>query len=245
MGCCRHGMKHEGLDIGYKPAKIHPHKSIMKRTRCSIFLSLSCRGRVLGGEAIQKVFVDDIGVTRDEVVCTNVNIGRVDNVFLRYVDVEEAYGDSKAQTYPGGRWSGFIGQPRTTPLIVGYKIPDNAGVTLPDGSISRDITNVVIEEIDMVVKGGNPLADKENIPRELGVGQFNLRNLSEDERGSKIPSYGYYARHVDGLVIRNCKVDFEENDDRYVVVCDDTKNITIENLEAPESLNNKQKINII
>ena len=244
-GCCRHGITHGSLNIGYQPAKLQPHKSVMRRSRTSIFLSLSCRGRVLGGEAIQKEFVDDIGVVRDEVLVGNVNIGKVENVFLRYLEVTDAYRDSQGKSMTKSRWTGYNGQARTTPLIVGYKIPDKAGITLPDGSISRDIENVVLEEIDMIVKGGNPLCDADSIPRELGAGQFNLRNLSEDDRGSKIPAYGYYARHVDGLVIRDCKVDFEENDDRYAVVCDDVKNVTIENFQAPESANNKVKVKLI
>lgn len=244
IGCCEHGVRHGELSIGYQPAKINPHKSVMRRIRNPLFLSLSNRGRVLGCEAVEKEFVDDIGVPREELMIKNVNIGRIENVFLKNLDIRDVYGVSQSKSETKSRWPKYEGQARTTSLIVGYKIPDGAGMTLPDGKVGRHIENVMLEDIDMVVKGGNPLEDAYNTPRELGVGQFNLRNLAEDERASKIPAYGYYVRHVTGMTIRNCTVDFEENDDRYAVVMDDVKDISIEDFSAPQSLHNEEKIKI-
>lgn len=235
LGRCRHGLQRGQLDIGYSPAVINPHTSIMRRVRTPFFVSLSNRGRTIGCEAIPKRFVDDIGVEREELMVTNVNIGAIENVALRNVDIQEVYGASQAKSSDASRWPDFDGQPRTTAMIVGYKIPDGAGMTMPDGSIQRDIENVLLEEISITVKGGNPAGDADNTPRELGVGQFNLRNLAEDDRGSRIPAYGWYARHVAGLTMRNCSVDFEEIDGRHAVVLDDVKDIIIENLIAPEN----------
>lgn len=244
MGCCEHGVEHGQLSIGYEPAKINPHRSRMRRVRNPLFLSLSNRGRVLGSEAVEREFLDDTGVPREELMIQNVNIGRIENVFLKHLDVREVYAASQAKSETKSRWPAYDGQARTTALIVGYKIPDKAGMRLPDGEQGRHIENVVLEDIDIVVKGGNPPEDARNTPRELGVGQFNLRNLAEDERASKIPAYGYYVRHVTGMTLRNCTVDFEENDDRYAVVMEDVQDITIENFKAPDSLHNREKIKI-
>lgn len=244
-GCCEYGTDHGSLSIGYKPARMNPHKSIMRRIRTPLFISLSNRGRVLGGEAIDKEFVDDIGVRREELLITNVNIGSIENVFLKNLDIREVYGASQAKSETDSRWPAYENQARTPALIVGYKIPDGAQMTLPDGSQGRSIENVLLEDIDMTVKGGNPLEDSRNTPRELGVGQFNLRNLAEDDRGSKIPAYGYYIRHVKGMTIRNCSVGFEENDDRHAVVLDDVTDIQIDNLVTKESMLNKHDIKII
>lgn len=245
IGCCEHGIHHGILSIGYEPARINPHKSKMRRIRTPLFISLSNRGRVLGAEVMKGKFVDDIGVLREELLVTNVNIGRIENVLLKNLDISDVYGVSQSKSETKSRWPLYEEQARTTPLIVGYKIPDDANMTLPDGTKGRDIENVIMEEIDMIVEGGNPLIDADNTPRELGVGQFNLRNLAEDERGSRIPAYGYYVRHVKGMTIKNCSVGFEENDERYAVFLDDVKDIRIENLIAQVSKINKQKIKIV
>lgn len=234
-GKCRHGITHGNLNIGYDPASVNPHRSVIRRARTPFFISLSNRGRTLGGKAKPCSFIDDIGVPREELMVTNVRIGRIENVFLRNVTIRDVFAASQAKSTTKSRWPAYDGQPRTTPLIVGYKIPDGAGVTMPDGHLQRDIENVLLEDIDMVVKGGNPAGDAENTPRELGVGQFNLRNLAEDDRGSKIPAYGYYVRHVDGFTLRNCTVGFEEADGRYPVVLDDVKKATIEHFAAQTS----------
>lgn len=244
-GRCEHGIEHGTLSLGYEPVKVNPHKSMMRRIRTPLFISLSNRGRVLGAEAVERTFTDDIGVVREELLITNVDVGRIENVFLQNLDIREVYGVSQSKSETKSRWPSYEGQARTTPLIVGYKIPEGAAMTLPDGSHTRKIKNVVLKDIELCVKGGNPLCDALNTPRELGVGQFNLRNLAEDERGSKIPAYGYYVRHVDGMTIQNCLVEFEENDDRYAVVMDDVTDIKIEDFSAGESLHNKEKIKII
>lgn len=245
VGCCEQGIYHGTLSIGYEPAKIIPHKSKMRRTRTPFFISLSNRGRVLGAEAAEKAFVDDTGVYREELMIANVNIGSVKNIFLKGLNIREVYGASQSKSDAKSRWPIYEGQARTTPLIVGYKIPDGTNMTLPDGTLTKSIENVHLEGIDMLVKGGNPSEDAQNTPRELGVGQFNLRNLAEDERGSKIPAYGFYVRHVDGMTIQNCTVSFEENDERYAVVLEDVKDIRIEKLVTGEARNNKQKIKYI
>lgn len=244
MGRCEYGTEHNNLSIGYEPAAMNPHKSIMRRIRTPFFISLSNRGRTLGTEAVEKTFVDDTCVLREELLVKNVNIGRVENVFFKNMDIRDVYGVSQAKSGTKSRWPKYEGQARTTPLIVGYKIPDGADMTLPDGTMGRCIENVILEDIDMTVKGGNPLEDAHNVPRELGVGQFNLRNLAEDERGSKIPAYGYYIRHVKDVTIRNCCVNFEENDDRYAVVFADAYDIKMDNFVAPESSGNKEKIKV-
>lgn len=244
-GECRHGIQHGGIHIGYRPARINPHKSKMVRIRNPFFISLSNRGRTLGGEAIEKSFIDDIGVPREELMVTNVNIGRVENVYLRNVDIREVYAASQAKSPTKSRWPVYEDQARTTPLIVGYKIPDNAAVRLPDGSLGRDIENVVLEEIDLLVKGGNPSSDADSTPRELGVGQFNLRNLAEDNRASKIPAYGYYVRHVNGMTIQNCSINLEKEDGRHAIVCDDVKDIRIEDVVTKDSILDIQKVKII
>ena len=97
-GRCRHGVQHGHLDIGYLPAAINPHKSIMRRVRTPFFISLSNRGRTIGCEARQMRFTDDIGVLREEMMVTNVNVGTIRNIRLQSVDVKEVYAASQAKS---------------------------------------------------------------------------------------------------------------------------------------------------
>lgn len=242
LGKCRHGIEHGDLGIGYTPAGMGERPSLMRRVRTPFFISLSNRGRTIGCQGHMGRFTDDIGVEREEVLVENVQIGAIENVFLRNVDVKEVYGASQAKSTQPSRWPMYQNQPRTTAMVVGYKIPNGAKATLPDGSKQRDIENVLLEEISITVKGGNPVEDGDNTPRELGVGQFNLRNLAEDDRGSRIPAYGWYVRHVKGLTMKNCSLSFEEEDGRYAVVLEDVQGALVENLTAPE--NHKEKVRI-
>jgi hypothetical protein len=60
--------------------------------------------------------------------------------------------------------------------------------------------------VHVLVKGGNPLADTATVPPELGVGQYNASNLKLQ------PSYGLWARHVQGLTVTNSSFNYEKTD---------------------------------
>lgn len=47
-----------------------------------------------------------------------------------------------------------------------------------------------------------------------------------------LPAYGLFAKHVDGLALRNINVSCKVPDGRHVCVLDDVKNVLIDNLEA-------------
>lgn len=225
---CRCGNTHRGLSIGYTPERALAHRSIMRRIRTPLFISLSARSRTLGAQAVSKSFIDDAGVYREELLVANVHLGKIENLYLGHFDADEIYAASQAKSGAPTRWPVYAGQPRTTAMIVGYKIPDDAKMTLPDGSIVGHIQNVTLEDIRMTVKGGNPAEDARSIPRELGVGQFNLRNLAGDDRGSGIPAHGLYIRHVRHLAIRNLHITAESHDGRPPVVLEDTKDVRMD-----------------
>ncbi|TDF94443.1 S-layer homology domain-containing protein [Paenibacillus piri] len=204
-----------------KTGPIH-HKSEMRRTRAPFFISISNRGRVIGGQAKRMKFMEN-GVQRDELLSTNVNIGHVRNIFIKDVNIEEVYGGSQYSD-PSKRWVKYTNQNKATPIIAGYKVGDG-GPTLPDGRSVGYIENLSFENVDVLVKGGNKLADSEISPPELGVGKYNIADIGEQ------PSYGFWARHVDGLTFKNVNTRFEKNDDRYAVVLDDVKNANIDHMK--------------
>ncbi|MEJ6980617.1 hypothetical protein WG906_09165 [Pedobacter sp. P351] len=195
-------------------------RSKMYRTTTPFFISISNRGRILGANVSRHKF-DENGVKHDELLVNNVNIGVVENIILNGIDIFEVYGGS-SYGEADKRWKPFDGkQRRATPIVAGYSLPESSVVegglnfNLPNRLHTGYIKNIVFNDVHVLVKGGNPLSDKENSPPELGVGQYNVSNLKTQ------PSYGLWARHVKELSVNNSTFNYEKPDSRYVVFLDD------------------------
>ena len=206
------------LNCGHT-GKLHS-RSEMYRTRAPFFISISNRARILGASVGRYAFMEN-GIKHDELLVKNVNIGKVENIILNGVDISEVYGGS---SYGGknGRWKAYDGkQDKATPIIAGYKLPDTETVTggldfkLPNGLHTGYIKNIQFNDVHVLVKGGNPASDTINLAPELGVGQYNVTNLKVQ------PSYGIWARHVNGLSIKNSSFNYEKRDGRYAIFLDD------------------------
>lgn len=214
-------------------------RSKMYRTTAPFFISISNRGRTLGANVAKYKFTEN-GRNHDELLCTNINIGEVENIILNGVDIYEVYGGS---SFRGERWKEYDGsQRKATPIVAGYKLPDTEVVEggldfkLPNGKHTGYITNIVFNDVNVLVKGGNPLSDCENIPPELGVGQYNIGNLGIQ------PSYGLWARHAKDLTVTNCTFNYEKRDSRYALYLDDVVGALISSVKMVRPEDNKQVI---
>lgn len=221
-----------------KTGSIHS-RSMMHRTRAPFFISISNRGRVLGADVAPFTFMEN-GNQRKELLVTNVNIGKVENIIINGVDITEVYGGS---SFRGDRWVPYNGsQNKATPIIAGFKIPDSdvveGGLTfrLPDGIHTGYIKNVQFIDVDLLVKGGHPSEDANAFPPEIGVGRYNVGDMKIQ------PSFGYWARHVDGFLLKNCRIKAESADGRYPVVLDDVLNATIENLNVADGITDQATV---
>ncbi|MEU4479040.1 carbohydrate-binding domain-containing protein [Micromonospora sp. NPDC023966] len=217
-----------------KTGPVH-HQAQMRRTRAPFFISISNRGRVIGGQAQRTKFMEN-GVQRDELLSTNVNIGHVRNVHIKDVNIEEVYGGSQYSD-PSKRWVPYTNQNKATPIIAGYKVGEG-GPTLPDGRTIGYVENVTFENVNLLVKGGNSYEDSQISPPELGVGKYNVADFGVQ------PSYGFWARHVQGLSFKNVTTNFESNDDRYAFVLDDVKNAELDGLTIVRGTNNPSVIQL-
>lgn len=218
-------------------------RSKMLRTRAPFFISISNRGRVLGANVERYKFHEN-GATRDELLVTNSNIGRVENIIINAIDCEEVYGGSSYGGKP--RWKAFDGsQNRATPIIAGFKIPDAENVEgglkfkLPDGLHTGYIANVQFNDVTVLVKGGNPASDRDAFPPEIGVGKYNVGDLKTQ------PAYGFWARHVRDFVLKNCSVNYEKPDARYAVYLDDVIGARIENLKMPAAPEGRKPVKAV
>jgi polygalacturonase len=189
-------------------------RSKMLRTHTPFFISISNRGRALGATVERFKFAEN-GNAHDELLNTNIDIGVVENILLNGVDVTEIYAGS---SFRGERWKAYDGsQRKAAPIVAGYKLPDTSAIegglpfTLPNGRHTGYVKNVVFNDVHFLAKGGNPRADTDRLPPELGVGQYNASNLGV------LPAYGLWARHVEGLTITNCTFNYEKRDSTFAL----------------------------
>ncbi|MBO9154025.1 endopygalactorunase [Chitinophaga sp. GCM10012297] len=207
-------------------------RSKMLRTTAPFFISISNRGRLIGAVAGKYSFTEN-GKTRNELLVKNVNIGRVENILINGIDISEVYGGS---SYSGKRWKPYDGtQRRATSIIAGYSLPDAPEVAggldfrLPDGRHTGYIENVQFNDVHIVDMGGNPAGDAAATPPELGVGQYNVPNLKTQ------PSYGLWARHVEGLTVKASSFNYVQRDGRYAIFLDDVKKARLSGLKMVKS----------
>lgn len=220
-------VSHVYLNSG-KTGKIHS-RSVMHRTRAPFFISISNRGRVIGADVSLFSFKEN-GKQRNELLCTNVNIGQVNNIFINGVDISEVYAGS---SFRGKRWTAFDGsQNKSTPIIAGYKLPEVENITngktiqLPNGIHTAYIDKIHFNDVNLIVKGGNDQSDKNIVPPELGVGRYNVGDFGVQ------PSFGYWVRHAKDFQLINCSIKTEANDGRYALVLDNVINGEIDSVSV-------------
>ncbi len=194
------------------------HRSKMLRSAAPFFISISNRARILGARAEKFQFTEN-GRGHDELLITNVNIGKVERISINGIDISEIYGGS---SFNGSRWKSYDGsQRRFSAIVAGYSLPENIGFKLPDGRSTGYINDISFKDVHLLGKGGNPLSDTAQVPVELGVGQYNAADLKIQ------PAYGIWARHVQQLKIENCSFRFENPDNRYAIFLDDVQQVKI------------------
>lgn len=205
------------------------NRSKMYRAFTPFFISISNRGRVLGA-AVNKYAFTDNGDKHNELLVKNINIGEVENIIINGIDIYEVYAGS---SFRGKRWTAYDGtQRRATPIIAGYSLPtEGLDFTLPNGKHTGYIKNIVFNDVQVLVKGGNPATDTAATPPELGVGQYNASNLKVQ------PSYGLWARHVMNLTVKNCSFNYEKTDGRYALFLDDVIGAQLSAVKTVQSAN--------
>jgi hypothetical protein len=74
---------------------------------------------------------------------------------------------------------------------------------------------------------------------ENGKAEWVDRKIPETEKAypeashfGKLPSYGFYCRHVTGLRLRNVEFTSGESEERPAIVCDDVKNLDVDGLRS-------------
>ena len=102
------------------------------------------------------------------------------------------------------------------------------------------IKNVTLENIDITFPGGGD-------PNYAHIGLDELdkvpempKSYPEFSQHMELPAWGFYVRHVDGLVMKGIKLTALEKDYRTAVVIDDVKNHEISTLQVYEPNGDKK-----
>ena len=97
---------------------------------------------------------------------------------------------------------------------------DSLAGIIVTGMKGEPIRNVSLTDIRIQYRGGGQQVDKPY--REQGT------NYPEPRWAGPTPAYGLFARHVDGLTLRNVQFELQKPDERPEIVTDDVQNFTRE-----------------
>jgi len=115
------------------------------------------------------------------------------------------------------------------------KAADSAQLKPPSGILitgvpGHYITNLTLENIEIDLLGTGTLADSRHEVPEA-VNQYpEVKTF-----GPTIPAYAVWARHVEGLKLKNITFRLKNNDLRPAIICEDAKNIEITDCNMPET----------
>jgi len=104
------------------------------------------------------------------------------------------------------------------------------------GTPGHLIENVRLSNIRINYKGGGTKEDVKIIPPE------KENAYPEATMFGRMPSYGFYCRHIKGLEFHNVEVGYEKEDLRPAMVCNDVKGLIIDNFKAERAPGNEAPI---
>jgi hypothetical protein len=88
------------------------------------------------------------------------------------------------------------------------------------------IENLTLRDVRITFEGGGKLPDATR----------QVAEMAEEYPASwmfgRLPAYGLFARHVNGLTLDNVRFDWEKPDYRPALICDDVRNLNVNNLQA-------------
>jgi hypothetical protein len=110
------------------------------------------------------------------------------------------------------------------------------------GLPGHPVQNVTLENIQITYPGrGNPAYANRPLSRLNQVPE-NPKKYPEFSMFGELPAWGFYARHVDGLILKEVRVRIRKPDYRPAVVLDDVKGSVMEWVEISGDLKGKDGI---
>ncbi|MEM0996218.1 MAG: glycoside hydrolase family 28 protein [Bacteroidota bacterium] len=101
------------------------------------------------------------------------------------------------------------------------------------GIPGHPVQNITLENIEITYPGGGnpayanlPLWRLDDVPEQIGL-------YPEFSMFGELPAWGFYIRHVSGIVLRNVKVRSKKPDYRPAIIYDDVEDLSLEGVEIP------------
>lgn len=104
---------------------------------------------------------------------------------------------------------------------------DSLAGIIVTGMKEAPLHNITLQNIQVEYRGGGTADLKDKSYREQGT------NYPEPRWAGPTPAYGLYARHVDGLHLRDIHFSTIRPDYRHRVILDDVKNVDIDGIKGP------------
>ncbi len=101
------------------------------------------------------------------------------------------------------------------------------------GLPNHQVQNVRLENIEIIYEGG---ADKSVafFPADSLAGITEaVASYPEFSMFGELPSWGLYVRHVDGLVMKNIRMQYKKDDYRTAMIFDDVKDLQLTHITIP------------
>ncbi len=164
----------------------------------------------------------------------NVDGGVLEDVFLNNIIIDGPRTPLFIKL--GNRNSTWEGKPEAVPGVLrNVRITNltarNCGMVSSSitGYPGQNVKNIHLSNIDISVTGNTDPADTTTVVPEFSD-QYPYNRMF----GTELPSYGFYIRHAENIMMENVTLSYEGNDIRPALVLDDTKKIRILGLEAKE-----------
>jgi len=116
--------------------------------------------------------------------------------------------------------------------------PHNVFPSSVTGIPGHSVENVHIENIKIVYEGGAE-KNKNYMPLD------SLQNITEAESNypefsmfGELPVWGFYARHVKGLTVKNCTIISKNSDYRCALLVNDIDKLELNNINIPKTYAN-------
>jgi len=113
--------------------------------------------------------------------------------------------------------------------------PHNVFPSSVAGIPGHPVQDVTLENIDITYAGGGSRDTAFFSPDSLARVPEREASYPEFSMFGELPASGFYARHVQGLQLKNWRIHYKKSDFRPVAVFDDVSGLTLGDIHIPEA----------
>jgi parallel beta-helix repeat protein len=101
------------------------------------------------------------------------------------------------------------------------------------GIPGHPVKNVIIENVDLIYQGSDHQGLVKFSPDSMAKIPERISSYPEFSMFGELPAWGFYVRHVEGLVMKNIKMSLMKPDYRSAALFDDVAGLKLEDINIP------------